>query len=64
MEPLKNIYNKTRLNHLANEIAKQYASFDKRAFKKISTQKYYAGKHPLTIINGVELTTKMFVLTL
>jgi len=35
------------------------------SFKKISTRKYYAGKHQLTIIiNGCEQTSKPFFLTL
>ena len=34
MEPLKNLYSKTLLDNLTNEIKKQYSTFDKTAFKK------------------------------
>jgi len=49
----------------ANYAEKQKQVTKYYSFKKISTRKYYAGKHPLTIIiNGVAQTTKTFVLTL
>ncbi len=44
MEPLKNLYNKTLLNNLANEIEKQYSAFDKTAFKKNVFDKHWKEK--------------------
>jgi len=43
-EPLKNLYSKTLLNNLADEIIKQHASFDKKAFKKTVLDKHWEDK--------------------
>lgn len=44
--------------------AAEHSVNKKYSFKKISTRKYYAGKHTLSVIvNGVELSNQSFVLT-
>lgn len=66
-ELLKDVFDRKFIKLLATDLKDSYAKFDeatlKHSFIKISTRKYYACNHSVSVVvNGLVLSIKTFII--